>query len=317
MKTKRQIDQLNNSRHNINFNFSEADTEQISMKTKRQINQLNNSLHNINFNFSETDTEQILKINNFPPIFFNKNAGGKIQKGSCNWMRNKHKNGSLHEPSTISAFSFIQQNFANQINVIFDIGALYGYFSLISKSMFPQATVFSFEMNPESYSALVNNINCNKHLGIPTSRCINMGLSNNTSLQKKVFCDKFTLIEDGESENLAQIDIMSIDDFCRISGFFPDLIKLDVEGYQAKILSGGENIIEKNKPIILLEFDGQKQLKRFDTTNKQITKFLFDLGYSCYWCKDQRTFQGEFQKLDYDKFTQEHEVNSLSIFLPN
>ncbi|MGL5834208.1 MAG: FkbM family methyltransferase, partial [Waterburya sp.] len=109
---------------------------------------------------------------------------------------------------------------------------------------------------------------------------------------------------------------ISIDDFCRISGFKPNLIKIDVEGYQAKILPGAIKTIETEKPIIILEFDGKQQLSKFNTTNKLITKPLFDLGYSCYWCKEQRNFHGGFQQLNYDNFTEEHEINSLSIFIP-
>ncbi|NER05403.1 MAG: FkbM family methyltransferase [Okeania sp. SIO3C4] len=193
---------------------------------------------------------------------------------------------------------------------------------MIGKSIFPQSTVFSFEMNPESYIALHKNINLNKHLGIPATQCLNVGLSNKTNLQERVFTRGFTLREDRNSENLSAenssvIDIISIDDFCRISGFQPNLIKIDVEGYQAKIIPGSIDTIEKAKPIIILEFDSQKTLKYFNTTNKQITKPLFDLKYQCYWCKNQRGFEGKFQQLDYNNFSQEHEQNSLSIFMPN
>ncbi len=292
------------------------------MMSKRKLNSeistdLNSIISNIKFHFSEKKLQSILKINNFSPIFFDNSAGGKVVNGSYHWLKNKHQNGFIHEPATIAAFLFIQNYFANQIQVIFDIGALYGYFSLISKSMFPESTLFSFEMNPDSYIALCKNINVNKHLGIPASRCINIGLSDQTSLQKRVFIDTFILKEDSEDEKSSIVDILSLDDFCRLSGFQPDLIKLDVEGYQAKILPGSMNTIGEAKPIIILEFDGQKQLSTFSTTNKQITKPLFDLGYSCYWCKEQRNFQGKFQALNYDDFSQEHEINSLAIFIPN
>jgi FkbM family methyltransferase len=273
---------------------------------------------NLKFYFSEDEFESTLKINNFPPIFFNNNAGGTVAEGSYNWLKNKHQNKSVHEPATIAAFAFLQENFTNQIDIIFDVGALYGYFSLISKSMFPHSTVFSFEMNPISWLALCQNINTNKHLAIPATQCINAGLSDNTVFQKKVSVHNFMLEECDEnvSAKSCVIDIMSLDDFCRISGYKPDLIKIDVEGYQAKIFPGAMKTIEAKKPIIILEFDSAKNLSNFNTTNKQITKPLFDLGYSCYWCKNQRDFNGEFQQLNYDTFSRDYEVNSLSIFIP-
>ncbi|BAZ45968.1 methyltransferase FkbM family protein [Chondrocystis sp. NIES-4102] len=275
---------------------------------------LNDLTHNLKFHFCEDKFESSLKFENFAPIFFNNNAGGVVAGGSYNWIKSKHINKSVHEPATIGAFAFIQKNFWDQIDTIFDVGALYGYFSLISKSMFPQATVFSFEMNPISYQALCQNINVNKHLQIPATRCVNIGLSDHTVFQKKVSVHNFMLEENEEGESI--IDIVSIDDFCRISGFKPSLIKIDVEGYQAKILPGAMKTIETKKPIIILEFDSKQQLNKFGTTNKLITKPLFDLGYRCYWCKEQRNFNGGFQQLNYNDLSQEHEINSLSIFIP-
>lgn len=279
---------------------------------------LNYIVNNLNFHFSEDKFESTLKIDKFAPIFFNKNAGGIVAGGSDNWITNKHINQSVHEPATIGAFLFIQQNFANRIHTIFDIGALYGYFSLISKSMFPQSTVFSFEMNPSSYQALCQNISFNKHLAIPATRCINMGLSDRTIFKQKVSIQNFILkeLDESESEKSSVIDIISIDDYCRVSRFKPDLIKIDVEGYQAKILPGAMGTIRTNRPIVLLEFDSPPQLNSFNTNNKFIVKSLFDLGYTCYWCKDQRGFEGGFQKLSYDTFSQDHEINSLAIFIP-
>lgn len=279
---------------------------------------LNDATNDLKFCYSEARFESTLQINDYTPIFFSDNAGGTVAGGSAHWIREKHKNKSVHEPATIAAFSFVRQNFASRVNTIFDIGALYGYFSLISKSMFPDSNVFSFEMNPVSYRALSNNINVNKHLGFPATRCVNVGLSDRTLFQREVAIQNFSLEENTENKSaqLSTIDIVSVDDFCRISGFKPDLIKIDVEGYQAKILPGAIATIQSKKPIIILEFDGATQLEKVNTTNKEITKPLFDLGYSCYWCRNQRSSKGEFQQINYDTFSTHHEVNSLSVFIP-
>lgn len=282
------------------------------------LRQLTNITSNLDVHFSINDFEPTIKIKDFPQIFFDDNAGGKVAGGSCNWLKNKHKNKSVHEPATIGAFLFVQRNFSSQINVIFDIGALYGYFSLISKSLFSHATVFSFEMNPNSYSALCRNINVNKHLAIPATHCINVGLSEKTCFQKKVTVDNFILeeLDENISGDSSVMDIISLDDFCHISGHKPDLIKMDVEGYQAKIIPGAMRTITKKRPIIILEFDAKQQLQKFSTTNKEVVKPLFDLGYTCYWCSNQRKFNSEFELLTYDNFSDLHEANSLGVFVP-
>ncbi len=280
------------------------------------VEKLNSQFNDINTVFQQDRFEGHLKINNFSPIYFDNSAGGPIANGSCNWLQIKHRNGLIHEPATLAALLFIYKNYSNRIDVIFDVGALYGYFSLISKSIFQTTTVFSFEVNPESYIALCKNINSNKHLGIPSSRCMNIGLSDQTNLQKAVEAKGFHLRENKISENSTKIDIFSLDDFCRISGFRPNLIKIDVEGYQAKIIPGSLSTLAQSKPIILLEFDDPKTLAPFQITNQDICKPLFELGYQCYWCQEQRTFKGRFEPLNYDQFSQKHESNSLAIFLP-
>ena len=303
---------------------SRSSVKNAAIKASKRLNKnfvvqlLNRATNELDFHFSEDRYESAVNINGAPPIFFSDNAGGKVAGGSASWVKSKHKNSSIHEPATVAAFSFVQQHFSSQIDVVFDIGALYGYFSLIGKSMFPSATVFSFEMNPSSYRALCNNISANKHLSIPATHCINVGLSDQTAFQQKVSVQDFILEEDkaSEPEKLSVIDIMSVDDFCRISGSKPDLIKMDVEGYQAKILPGAIETIKAKRPIIILEFDAEQQMRKFGTSNKLITKPLFDLGYSCYWCKNQRSLRGNFQHLDYDTFSQKHETNSLSVFIP-
>jgi FkbM family methyltransferase len=286
------------------------------MKSDFVIKNLNEYLHNLSFLFSQSSFESTLTINNFPPVFFYNGADRGINAKCFDWLNLKHKGNNIHEPATIAALLFCQKYFSQQIKVIFDIGALYGYFSLISKSLFSQATIFAFEMNPQSYDILAKNIMVNKHLGIPAVRPINIGLSDHTILQENVLIKGFILKENSESAKSSKLDIMSLDDFCRISNFSPELIKIDVEGYQAKIFLGGMATIEKTKPIIILEFDNPKTLDPFNTTNKQITKPLFDLGYNCYWCKNQRQFQGKFEKLEYDPFSEVHETNSLGVFLP-
>lgn len=287
------------------------------MMTSSISEKLSETINSISFQFSESKLESRLKINNYPPVFFDNHLENKRVCTTANWIRRCHESGSLHEPATIAALLFVQQNFAPKINTIFDIGALYGYFSLISKSVFPESMVFSFEMNPHSYLNLSKNVSLNKHLSVPAVRCVNAGVSDKTTLQKKVYVKNFILKEDIDSENSQIIDLLSLDDFCRLSRFQPDLIKIDVEGYQAKIIPGAMSMIKSAKPIIILEFDAQETIQNFNTTNKEVVKPLFDLGYTCYWCKDQRSFAGKFKQLGYEDFSPEHEINSVSIFLPN
>jgi len=71
------------------------------------------------------------------------------------------------------------------------------------------------------------------------------------------------------SSNLA-VPIRTLDSF----GLFDsvDFIKMDVEGYEPKIIQGGLQTIQKNKPVILCE------INRGDFTAKHM---LEEMGYTC------------------------------------
>ena len=278
---------------------------------------LNETLKNFVFNFRIKDNKSVLQIENFSEIYFPNTAGGNIAGGSYSWTNQKHKNGGIHEPAMIAALLTLRGYHKNLNPVFFDIGALYGYFSLIVQSLFSNVTVCAFEMNPDSFAALENNIIENKHLNDNNVRCINVGLSDRTLLQHKSKIEQFRLEEHAGDEG-KPLDIMKLDDFCRDQNIYPTVMKIDVEGYQAKIIPGAMETISNNKPIILLEFDNaQYMIDHFGCTNKIIVKPLFDLGYKLFWCGEQRKNSSQFKHLTFNDLSTEHEKNSLGIFIHN
>jgi len=207
----------------------------------------------------------------------------------------------------------IRDHFPHKIKNSFDIGVLFGYFSFIIKNLFKSSSVFCLEMNP-SYCLVINkNIELNKQLPAPPIKCINVGVSDVSQSNQNVNIDGFILKEDGDSNE--SINLTTLDAFCSETNTYPDLIKIDVEGYQAKIIPGGMAAIEKSKPIILLEFDNGVRLKPFNTTNKEIVKPLLEMGYKCFWCNEQRTADGDFVHVSIDDFNNSHEKNSLGVLI--
>ena len=50
-----------------------------------------------------------------------------------------------------------------------------------------------------------------------------------------------------------EAECVSLDDECERLGFAPDLVKIDVEGYEGEVLRGAEKLLEEDGPIICLE----------------------------------------------------------------
>ena len=307
---------------------------------------INSRLRSLSYNFSEDSRKQKLVINSYKPVYFSVTEGETIANRSARWMQHKHSGGAIHEPGTIAIFDSLRTS-AKSIETVFDIGALYGYFSVICLSVFDTANVYSFEMNPFSFAFLKSNIALNRQLDISRSKDFNFAFSDSSEFKKSVIIKDFSLynsytlawqqllklrcsnIKDYSKYKLKQvlnrhpqkpsffellnIDFWSIDDFCEDKCVLPDLIKMDVEGFQAKIIPGGMEVFEKSKPFLLLEFDRSSAVNSFGLSNKEIVRPLFDLGYQLIWGK-HRTQSSVFTPLNYNDLDSSHECNSLGLF---
>lgn len=49
------------------------------------------------------------------------------------------------------------------------------------------------------------------------------------------------------------IPVVTLDSECRRLGFFPDLVKIDVEGYEYEVLSGAQELLRVARPTLFLE----------------------------------------------------------------
>jgi FkbM family methyltransferase len=56
------------------------------------------------------------------------------------------------------------------------------------------------------------------------------------------------------SERMMSVQMSSIDDFCNETSVIPDLLKIDVEGFEHEVLLGAQNVLRNHMPIIFLEF---------------------------------------------------------------
>ena len=74
---------------------------------------------------------------------------------------------------------------------------------------------------------------------------------------------------------------ITIDGFVKESGFVPELIKIDVEGAEIKVLSGGQEVLRNNHPEIMLSVH-PKHIKDLGYSLDHLRKTISDLGYKIY-----------------------------------
>ena len=67
------------------------------------------------------------------------------------------------------------------------------------------------------------------------------------------------------------VSTVTVDGAALRSGKQPDLLKIDVEGYELKVLRGAQRTIETKKPILMLEC--------FGDSRAEMVQLLRSLGY--------------------------------------
>jgi FkbM family methyltransferase len=138
--------------------------------------------------------------------------------------------------------------------VIFDVGAYIGEVTAKYKQIFPHSTVYCFEPFLDSFQKLnqlcrdtsikAHQIAFSDKEGTTTFH-INVDLSCNSLLpptESEYKCYSAKSIKDGE----IQVETNTIDNFCfdsDISGI--DILKLDVEGAEVKVLDGASEMLSK------------------------------------------------------------------------
>ena len=239
------------------------------------------------------------------------------------WLDRKHAKGAVHEPATLAAFLAISKRF--ECETIFDLGALFGYFSLICKDLFPRAAITAFDMHTAAFDQLVRNV--------PNSvRCVNAVVSDVSKKDTTIFISGMNIFEKpargwdylydepgatkargSKGAGLAIVDFLTLDEYCATNKA-PDLIKIDVEGYQTKAVLGAKQLIKHWRPIVVIELHDPPKLARLGTTNQETVQPFFDEGYEGYWCGNHRSPDATFETFDH--ISPDKDRLSLVVFIP-
>lgn len=146
--------------------------------------------------------------------------------------------------------------------VMFDVGAHHGLFTLVCAYELARrglsGTVYSFEPFPENFELLCYNVRDNQLE--PYAKLFNVAVANtpgvgNLAVGKNENSDN-VLVRDGSGDadagHYEPVKVMTIDQFCsevqRV-----DLIKIDVQGGEPAVLEGAKQLIERDRPILIVE----------------------------------------------------------------
>lgn len=175
-------------------------------------------------------------------------------------------------------------NLVKDGDVVFDIGANIGWYSINLAASRRKSRFFCFEPIPKTFRSLTRNLELNHMFNVIP---YNFGLSNKEG--------EFTFYYYPEgSGNASSVNLTKRTDVeevsCQIKTLdglndeinLPiDFIKCDVEGAELLVFQGGQKTISKHKPIVFSEIL-RKWSEKFNYDPNDIFKLFRDIGYEAY-----------------------------------
>lgn len=168
--------------------------------------------------------------------------------------------------------------------VVIDIGANIGWFSLLFASRCPNAKIHAFEPLPLFFNYLQQNVKLN---GFEKTVSVHqIGLSDENK-------DVSYFVEPGNGTNASMINVADSDNVQVIGGKVitldqwvsqtqvePDFVKCDVEGAELLVMRGADSVLTSSRPIVFLEML-RKWAKPYGYHPNDLIGLFKQYGYIC------------------------------------
>lgn len=190
----------------------------------------------------------------------------------------------------------------------FDIGAHFGYFTLLSSAIVGKAGgVYSFEPTPSTFTLLQSNVKDRNNVTL--NKCAAFSkettfIFNDYGIEYSAFnsfvdarLDQNTLKRINPKK--LEVDAISLDEYIYNKKIIPDFIKIDAESAEYEILEGMCHTINNIRPIISIEV-GDRDIEGVKSSRDCI-QYLIESGYQPYEYKEGRIIRHKLkERYSYD-----------------
>jgi FkbM family methyltransferase len=177
---------------------------------------------------------------------------------ACVWYGDRRSESSIE-------MRFVRDHILQPGHRVIEVGAHHGLGTIaLSRWVGEEGIVYACEPMPENVTVLQRNLELNS---IDNVRVVPQALgprAGRISFRE----DTNGSIMGHHSGRGIDLDMMTIDQLCESEGFLPDLIKIDVEGYEADVLEGASRTL-RHRPALQIEVHPH-QIGNFDKTVEQL-----------------------------------------------
>jgi FkbM family methyltransferase len=192
---------------------------------------------------------------------------------------------SLEHYRQVRAFHTFEPGFldefrarARDAGVVYDVGANLGLYSLTAGACNGEAEVHSFEPEPGLCRLIEESALANGLSGIHVLPMCLGEADSTLQLTLKGNSGHF-VSRDGAAEGTVEVPVRRVDSLVREGALPPpDLVKIDVEGYEASVLRGMAGVLEQHHPTVLVEVH-PRELEAYGESADGVDAFMAALNY--------------------------------------
>ncbi len=180
------------------------------------------------------------------------------------------------EPETLGVFFSL----ARSASIVLDVGAFTGLFGMLAAMANPRSRVFCFEPFPPVFQRLRRHIQINNLTSQVEAR--NVAVSDVPGVmnlfvpasQAPAGASLRTGGLRGDASYSTEVNVTTLDTACESIGV-PELVKIDVEGMEDKVLNGMQGILSRARPDFVIECLS-------DGPYAEVDRILSNRGYRFY-----------------------------------
>lgn len=240
------------------------------------------------------ENEEMVTINNFMGSIKMRLDKNSYMGGTIYWCGFHH----------ISELLFLK-SFLKEDMVFADVGANQGEFSLFASSVLTKGRVLAFEPTEHQLGLLRTNVELNQFTNIAIHP---YGLFDKEE-QLEIFTSENRTLHAGKHEGLSSVyksDERQLSEGVIELKVFDkefeerlerlDAVKIDVEGAEFPVLKGMKASLERFKPILIIEMNGET-FTQAGYSLQEVSSFLDELGY-----EPHRLFRGRIYAMHEAKY---------------
>lgn len=156
--------------------------------------------------------------------------------------------------------------------VVVDVGANVGYFSIFAALSFPKSTIYSCEPVPQTFSVLERNLGDR-----PNFRLFNIGFTDSPGEKQMSFVPDFSSVSTVCKDGPVRVKMDTLDGWMKsVQIENIDLLKIDTEGHEMEVLKAGTETLSRTRYLFIeITLDGTQHY-----TFSEIGACLIGAGYN-------------------------------------